>query len=166
MRHLIILILLTGLCAIGYSQHKSETSKNTSQDQNGPQMAQVKLEADYHQDMQKIIKDKPVKSAGFKTRKFDVHRLSDVTRSQVKYQTTAEIKPRRILKYDPSDKFGQGKLQYKSKDRSKNQLKRVEGYVPREEVIKIEGHPVYDPSLLNDILGHGKMLKANTSKEE
>jgi len=163
MKHLVISILLTGLYAISYSQHLSEVSENDDRDKNGPKMDQVQIKTDYLKDMQKIIEEHDVKSINVVKRKLKVRRLDDVKDSQMKFQTTGEKKPKQIIKSYPSENFGKGKLPYLSKAGSKNKLKRVEGYIPREEIVKIEGHPVYDPGLLNDILGQGKTLKVKSS---
>jgi site-specific recombinase XerD len=152
------------MLTVVYSQDQISEKNNNSITKTDPKMNQVQLKLDYYMDMQKIEKDKKENTADRLSR--DLKAVTKIVKSdsKIKYQSSSDVIPKQILKKDNSGTFGQEKVQYRSQKKIKNSLRRVEGYAPREEVVKIDGHPLYDPEIIYQAMGHTKLIEASSQK--
>jgi hypothetical protein len=164
MKVLIISITLVCFLTIGFTQDRKEVSIKTDHLSNGPRMNQIELKKDYYKDMQRIVKDKKMISTNLQSGKLSVSPVMSKRDSKVKYQSTADPKPKQNLKSDSYVNFGQNKEQYFSRVKSGHKLNRVKGHAPREKVVKIENHTQYAQEILIEALGNTRPIEASQPK--
>jgi hypothetical protein len=139
-----------------------ETNKS-DQPQTGPRMKQVHVIQDNIQDKQRIVEENNMKSSELQSGKLTVAQYREKTNSRIKYHSTPNLKPKQLLNNNQSSNIGQGKKQYFSQTKTKNKIRRVEGYAPREEIVKIQGHPEISQEVLIQSLGNVRPIKASKS---
>ncbi|MEE9119289.1 MAG: hypothetical protein V3U02_11955 [Calditrichia bacterium] len=163
MKKLMVGLIIGSFIAVGYAQSQISQSEKNVAPQNGPTIEKVKTKrgstADLQQSTVKNIKESPDVPPG----KIAFTRDTERTNQKSKYHSMSKINPKRILNTDRSNDFGRGKEQIYSKNKSIKKLVRVEGYVERIEIKKIEGHSPVSEEVLIRALGNQKPIQKQSN---
>jgi len=166
MKLLIVLLLLGLLVTLGFSQNPGESKDVSDAARSGLKMKPIQIEKDYYEQMLRNTEKKKMKTRTVHSGETAIIKDISKTSKKTKYHSTANPKPKQILKNNYSPNFGKDRVQYFSRIKTKNKLQRVDGYVQREEIKKITGHPQYDQEILIEALGNVRPIKATTGKVE
>ncbi len=164
MKQLVMSVMIGCFFITGFSQSQITNSKKYDAPQNGPKMEQVQVERDYYSNMQRAAEKTKKESFNSWIGKTAVVKDMERTNQKSKYHSAANAKPKQILNTNRSKNFGQGRDQINSKTKTRKKLGRVEGYVPREEMKKIDVHPPVSEEVLIQALGNPKPIKKQSNK--
>ena len=159
-------LVIFGSLAIAFSQNLENNKSDLNTSKSGLQVKPVQIEEDYYKEMQRITEKNKLKTRKMHSGKTPIIKDRTTIHARVKYRSEESLIPKRMLKHNTSGKFSRNNQQFKSRIKGRNQLNRVEGYAPREEVVKIDSHPQYDPEILYQASGHTKSIKAISQKND
>ena len=162
MKQLIISIAIGCLIATGFSQSPVNNDKKDSAPKYGLKMKPVQVKRNYREKMQQSVEKQRIKSFDFQSRTKAVVREMDNPNTKVKNSLTATQKTKQQVPENSSITFRKGSGKIYNHTKSRKRLNRVEGFVPREEMKKIDGHPPVNKDILRQALSNRKPIKARS----
>jgi hypothetical protein len=164
MKRFLIYLAIGSFIVSGFSQSPAKKAKQESEPRHGLKMRPVEVEKDYYEVMQRSVNKQKTKSLDVQTRTKAV--LKDMKSSSKKIEYQSITNPKRTQKLNENSptrfKRDNGQLYLASKNRKK--LGRVEGFVPKEEMKKNDGHPPVNEEMLKQALGNRKAIEARSTK--
>jgi hypothetical protein len=160
MKKLMIGLIIGSFIAMGFAQSKISQSEKKEATQNGPTIKKVQNGKDNSNNTQRST----IKNNDLPPGKIAFTRDAEKGNQKTKNQSMLKIKPKRVLNTDRSHDLGQGKEQIYSKIKNRKKLTRVEGYVERMEIKKIEGHSPISEEVLMRALGNPIRIKKQSDK--
>ena len=164
MKQLLIFTIVIFLVTIGNAQNHRIDAETDIQLQAGPQMKQAQLDQVYFKEMEKNTDTKESGIPSINSTKLSEKKYEANSEFQFKNQSVAESKAKQILNRQQGKITAPAKKQYFSRTKSNSKLRRVQGYAPREKMVKMENLPQYSQDVLIEALGKSQTIKADNSK--
>jgi hypothetical protein len=164
MKQIIISVAIGCLIATGLSQSPTKNDNKDNKPSYGLKVKPVKVERDFYEKMQRSAEKKKIKSFDFQPGTKAVVREMENPNTKVKYQSTANPKPKQNVNNNSSTTFRKGNGQIYTRTKARKKLSRVEGFAPREEMKKIDSHPQISEEVLMRALGNATRIKKQSDK--
>jgi hypothetical protein len=161
MKIFIVALMVGFINTIGYSQSLEKNRDVSDATIPGLKIKPIQIEEDFYDQMQRNIEKNKMKTSVVHSGKTSIIKDIGKTGTRIKYRSTADPKPKQFLGNNQSRNIGQGNKQYFSQAKAKNKIRRVKEYAPREEIVKIQGHPKISQEILIQSLGNVRPIKAS-----
>jgi hypothetical protein len=164
MKHLLIVSIVIFLVTLGNAQNHQLDSQTDIQLQAGPKMKQAQIDQVYFKEMEKNTETKGSGIPSINSTKLSEKKYEANSEFHVKYQSAENPQAKQILNHQQGKINAPAKKQYFSRTKSNSKLRRVQGYAPREKMVKMENLPQYSQDVLIEALGKSQTIKADNSK--